>query len=151
MSARRFLSTVSWLAMLALLAAPLTSGCGRSGSAGNKETEPVMVQTELFFGRNVPSGGEVSEEDFQAFLEEVVTREFPAGLTVFDAYGQQQDRGAPLTGQKTKVVLLVHQKGSAGAAKVAKVIKEYRDRFGKPQVMHTTESVEPEFFPGGRD
>lgn len=40
----------------------------------------ILIQDE-FFGRNRP-GGEVSEEQFQKFLQTVVTPRFPDGLTV---------------------------------------------------------------------
>ncbi len=139
------------MAVVASLAASL-AGCGSTASDDKGEgAEPSWVQTELFFGRSIPAGGEVTEEAFQQFLEEVVTKEFPAGLTVCDAYGQQQDEGAPITKQKTKVVLLVHQKTESNEDAVERVIAAYRQRFGKPQVMHTEQAVEPEFFAGGVD
>jgi Protein of unknown function (DUF3574) len=46
-----------------------------------------LQRTELFFGRNSPSG-EISEQDFQGFLDKVVTPLFPDGLTVVDGRGQ---------------------------------------------------------------
>lgn len=46
-----------------------------------------QVHTVIYFGMDVPGGGTVSEEQFDDFLEDVVTREFPKGLTAFDAYG----------------------------------------------------------------
>jgi Protein of unknown function (DUF3574) len=47
-----------------------------------------LVQKDLFFGRNISGGGEVSDEQFQAFVNNVITPRFPSGLTTFDASGQ---------------------------------------------------------------
>ena len=50
-------------------------------------TEP-FIRTELFFGADKPDGTEVSEEDFQDFLDKKVTPLFPDGLTVLSGKGQ---------------------------------------------------------------
>jgi hypothetical protein len=150
MKGRKHPVLLACLVIVAAFAAFLACGCGSTKSESDKkDSRPAWVQTELYFGRGIPTGGEVTEEAFQQFLEEVVTKEFPAGLTVYDAYGQQQDKGAPITHQKTKVVLLVHEKNDANAKAVNGLIEAYRARFGSPQVMHTTQVVDPEFFPGG--
>ena len=46
-------------------------------------------------------------------------------------------------------VLLVHQKDDEAAAAVGRLVSAYRERFGSPQVMQTTQAVEPQFFPAG--
>ena len=43
----------------------------------------------------------------------------------------------------------MHKKNESNAQAVRRLIEEYRARFGSPQVMHTTQAVEPEFFTGG--
>lgn len=100
----------------------------------------------MYFGRNIPAGGAVSEEQFARFLDEVITPEFPLGLTAFDAYGQMRHGDGVIEKQQTKAVLLVHEKTKANSDAVSRVISEYRARFGKPQGMHTTQPLEVEFF-----
>jgi Protein of unknown function (DUF3574) len=148
MKAKTLVTLFVCLAVVVSLAVLAGCGSAKSDDEGDEAEQP-WVQTELYFGRGIPSGGEVTEEAFSQFLEEIVTKEFPAGLTVFDAYGQQQDKGAPITRQKTKVVLLVHQKTQSNAEAVERVIAAYRQRFGNPQVMHAQQAVEPEFFAAG--
>lgn len=46
-----------------------------------------FFRTELYFGRNIPTGGIVSESDWQKFVDEAVTPRFPGGMTVLDADG----------------------------------------------------------------
>ncbi|MBV9833354.1 MAG: DUF3574 domain-containing protein, partial [Alphaproteobacteria bacterium] len=48
----------------------------------------AMTQVDLYFGRNIPGGGEVSDAQWRQFLDEVVTPRFPDGLSVLDVYGQ---------------------------------------------------------------
>src|SRR6266508_151525 len=47
----------------------------------------LFTRTELYFGRNRP-GGEVSEEEFQHFVDVEVTKRFPDGLTLLGGLGQ---------------------------------------------------------------
>ncbi len=119
-----------------------------AGCAGTRKVKEGSrwVQTEVYFGRNIPAGGAVSEEQFARFLDEVITPEFPQGLTVFDAYGQMRHEDGMIEKQQTKAVLLVHEKTGANSDAVESIISEYRARFGKPQVMHTTQPLEVEFF-----
>jgi hypothetical protein len=130
------------LAALLLVVLP-AAGCGED-SAGQVATG--WVRTEIYCGRDIPSGGEVTEPEFAGFLDEVVTAEFPLGLTVFDAYGQMEDTSGAIVKQQTKVILLVYEDNEANGAKVQTVIDAYRGRFGNPQVMKVSAPTEPEFY-----
>jgi Protein of unknown function (DUF3574) len=138
-------TNVIWVLLLAglMLVILFVAGCGESNDG---EAETGWIKTEIYCGREIPSGGEVSESDFAAFLNEVVTAEFPLGLTVFDAYGQMEDSRGSIVKQHTKVILLVHEENETNAAKVRTVIDAYRDRFGNPQVMKISSPTEPEFY-----
>lgn len=141
---RKSVNTISVLLLAGLMLAVLpVAGCGDSGGG---QAETGWVKTEIYCGRNIPSGGEVTEPEFAAFLDEVVTAEFPLGLTVFDAYGQMEDTSGTIVKQQTKVILLVYEDNEANGAKVQKVIDAYRDRFGNPQVMKISAPTEPEFL-----
>jgi len=137
-----FAICVLLLAGMMLVALPLV-GCGESGG---EDAETGWVKTEIYCGREIPSGGEVSESEFADFLDEVVTAEFPLGLTVFDAYGQMEDSSGSIVKQQTKVILLVHEDNEANATKIQTVIDAYRSRFGNPQVMKISSPTEPEFY-----
>lgn len=39
----------------------------------------LVISDRLFFGRDIPGGGMVSDADWAAFLEEIVTPRFPQG------------------------------------------------------------------------
>ncbi|MGH7544329.1 MAG: DUF3574 domain-containing protein, partial [Gemmatimonadota bacterium] len=67
-----------------------------------------MVADRLVFGRAIPEGGSVSDEDWRAFLEEVVTPKFPEGLTVWRAEGQWTDPRGVLVEEPVLVIEIVH-------------------------------------------
>ena len=146
-------SRVTVLLVLVVVAALLLSlviGCGADSDTSDKESKPEWFETGIFFGRNTTSGGEVSEEEFSKFLEDVVTKEFPAGLTVFDSYGQMKDDAGTIQKQATKVVLLVHEKSAANDKAIKGIIDSYREMFDQPQVMRTTTPIDVEFFQSGK-
>lgn len=113
------------------------------------QSRPGWVQTMIYFGMDIPGGGVISEEQFDKFLLDVVTREFPKGLTAFNAYGQMQNDDGSIEKQTTKVVLLVHEESDAERKAVEKVIDAYRSSFGAPQVMRTTSPIDVSFYQGG--
>ncbi|MGH2416156.1 MAG: DUF3574 domain-containing protein, partial [Microcystaceae cyanobacterium] len=63
---------------------------------------PELIQADLFFGRNISGGGEVSEAQFQSFVDNVITPRFPAGLTIFDADGQFLNSTGTLVEEQSK-------------------------------------------------
>ena len=71
---------------LACARAPTAASLAPASACAAGDTS--MVREVLYFGRNRPDGGTVSDADWRAFLDEVVTPGFPAGLTVVDVTGQ---------------------------------------------------------------
>ncbi|MBD1868503.1 DUF3574 domain-containing protein [Cyanobacteria bacterium FACHB-471] len=96
---------------------------------------PELIQTDLFFGRNIPGGGEVSEAQFQAFLDEVITARFPAGLTVFEADGQFQDSTGTIIEERSKVVRLLLDDTVESEAAIDEIITAYTQRFNQESVL----------------
>lgn len=132
--------------LISTLLAILLSCCPGCSSLMGTAGTPGWAASEIYMGRNIPGGGEVSEQQFSEFLATQVTPAFPAGLTVHDAYGQMQDSDLQIVKQKTKVLLLVHEDSAASADAVKKVIFAYRSRFGNPQVMLMKVGITPEFY-----
>ena len=92
---------------------------------------PLAAATmiELYFGRALPGGGEVSEAQWTAFLAQSISPRFPDGLTVIDARGQSADGSGRIVPERTKLVQLGVRDGTAAAAKVDAVIADYKRRF----------------------
>ena len=78
---------LSW--MLAALLLLMLSGCASSSTGAAKKPipgapntiPPQWLRTELYLAA-------VDASEWEAFLAERITPRFPAGFTVFDAYGQ---------------------------------------------------------------
>jgi len=89
----------------------------------------------LYFGRNKPSGGQVSDGEWEAFLSDFVTPRFPNGLTVVHAMGQWRAASGQIEREKTAIVSLLHAGDSTAHAAVAAVAAEYKSRFGQEAVL----------------
>ena len=123
------------LAALALAAATLLA-CG-----GGDEGEPCPAGSEryaeyqLLLGRNTPGGGEVSEQQWAAFLAEVVTPRFPDGLTVLDAAGQWRDSTGAIQRERSKVLWILAAPGDEARRSIDEISEEYERRFQQESVL----------------
>jgi hypothetical protein len=94
-----------------------------------------MVRDILYFGRNRPTGGTVSDAEWQAFLTEVVTPRFPAGLTVVTATGQWRGQTGAVEREQAEVLTLFHTGDRAARRAVEEVMAEYKRRFQQEAVL----------------
>lgn len=84
----------------------------------------------LFFGRSVPGGGQVSEQNWQRFVQTVVTPALPNGFTEVDASGSWLSPTGHATRHEATKLLLVSLPESPGAlAPVQSVRTAYQARF----------------------
>jgi hypothetical protein len=88
----------------------------------------------LYFGRTTPTGV-VSDEDWSAFLRDVVTPRFPAGLTSWQAMGQWRSADGSLTREDSFVVNLVHPPAGTADADIAAIVSAYKERFQQEAVL----------------
>jgi hypothetical protein len=89
----------------------------------------------VYFGRNRPAGGTVSDADWQRFLAEVVTPRFPAGLTVVEATGQWRGANGTVDQERSEIVTIFHAGDEASRRAVADVAAEYKRRFDQEAVL----------------
>jgi hypothetical protein len=97
--------------------------------------DTVLVRDVVYFGRNRPAGGTVSEADWQAFLDEVVTPRFPAGLTVVAARGQWRGREGAVEREQAEVLTVFHPDDAAARRAVMEIATEYKRRFQQEAVL----------------
>jgi len=98
-------------------------------------TGKLFHRTELYFGRNRP-GGEVSEAEFQHFLEVEVTKRFPDGLTLLDGLGQFQDSAGTIQKEKSKLLILFYPLNDREADhKVEDIRSAYKGQFQQESVL----------------
>ncbi|MBD6618647.1 DUF3574 domain-containing protein [Komarekiella sp. 'clone 1'] len=101
----------------------------------NNSSVPKFIQTELFFGRNIPGGGEVSQSKFQTFVDSVITPRFPAGLTIFDGNGQFLNSTGTIIEEPSKVVTLLLEDGLSNETAVNEIVAAYRQQFNQESVL----------------
>ena len=86
-----------------------------------------MAELVLYFGQDIPGGGQVDAAAWAGFAGRVLTPAFPDGFTEYDASGQWRDaRTGRLVREQTRVVQVF---GTAPAASVAGVTAAYRAAF----------------------
>jgi hypothetical protein len=113
----------------------LTVGFGTSSDLFANSSVSKLIQTDLYFGRNISGGGTVTESDFQTFLNNVVTPLFPDGLTVFDADGQFLDSTGKLIKEASKLLTLIFEDTTLNEISVNDIIDTYLERFNQESVL----------------
>ncbi len=129
--------TASALVTIAALAACAFILSCSSEAQTNPCPDGTEAYTEyrLFFGRgNADNRQVVSDQQWEKFLEDTITREFPAGLTVLDAYGQYTSAGT-LIKEDTKILIILVSPDADSAPKIDTIIEEYKQRFAQQAVL----------------
>jgi uncharacterized protein DUF3574 len=128
-------------ATVRILAVILAAGCAASDSNWRR--------TELYFGTSVPGGGGlVSDADWQAFLDQVVTPRFPDGFTVVQATGQYRESNGTLErDERTRIVIVLHPPRTLqeDQTKLDEIAREYVRRFHQDSVLRTDGDAQVQF------
>lgn len=110
------------------------------------ETLGDTVADRLFFGRNIPGGGTVSDSAFAAFVDQVVTPRFPAGLTILRADGQWRGETGAVEREQSVVIEVMHPAGPAADDDLREIADEYKRRFRQEAVLRVTVPVRMRFY-----
>jgi len=100
-----------------------------------------MVVDRLFFGTNIPNGGQVSDDDWKAFVKDVVTPRFKDGLTVVEGNGQWLDPRGDVVREHVHIVEVAHKRDVATDDAIRAIADEYKKRFKQDAVLRVTEPV----------
>ncbi|HET9983799.1 MAG TPA: DUF3574 domain-containing protein [Longimicrobiales bacterium] len=104
------------------------------------------VAERLTFGRSIPGGGSVSDEEWATFLRDVITPRFPRGLTVWRAEGQWLDPRSTLVREPVVVVEIVHEASADVGAALRDIAHEYKRRFHQDAVLGVTAPVSARLY-----
>jgi hypothetical protein len=135
---------MQYLKLPALALAFAGLGVGAIAAYRFKATEPAAVcrvgtaayaRLELLFGLGKQGGGEVSEEEWRAFLETEVTPRFPDGLTVLAAYGQWRNRSGEVSKEPSRVLVIWHRRDADSETAIEAIRQAYKAQFGQESVM----------------
>ena len=123
------------------------AGCGPSPSTGLRGSglsceDGAGVRTELFFGLGKPSGGLVSQSEWERFVEEYITPRFKNGLTIVDASGQWMDKKGEITQERARIVILFHGGSEEAERSIEYIRDKYKQLFGQESVMRISMCAE---------
>ena len=95
-----------------------------------------FARTELFFGTE-KAGPDVTDAQFRAFVNRVVTPRFPDGLTQYDAFGQFRDSSGQIVKERSKVIILLYPVGDAerSSVEIEEIRDVYEDAFDQESVL----------------
>jgi len=132
--ARKMALALWFLATLSL------AGCASRGPACHLDGES-MVRTELYFGRSMPGGQQVSAAQWAGFLESEVTPRFRQGLTVLDANGQWLAATGKVVKERTKLLILIYPDTPGNRSAIGEIIDAYKRRFKQQAVLRVAGRV----------
>ncbi len=126
-------ATIVSAASAQAVATPVVEGTPAVAENACDATSPGVgaepwIRTELYFGTTIPNdGGDVSDAEWNAFLDEEITPRFPDGLTVLEGYGQfLNSRG--VIAEEDSIVLIIFYPGEFVEDSSA-AIEEIRDAY----------------------
>ena len=99
----------------------------------------MFARTELFFGLSRPDGSEITEAEFDGFLDDFVTPRFPDGLTLLSGDGQFKDSTDAIIEEGSKLLILLYPLSRESSALVDDIRSDYKDQFQQQSVLRADE------------
>lgn len=103
------------------------------------------TKTELYFGLSIPGGGTVSEAEWHAFEDTVITKILNNGSTIYDARGKWRSEQEQIITENTKVVMSLNMMTPEVSAKFDEIRERYKKYYMQESVMRIDSKVEAEF------
>ncbi|QKJ32216.1 DUF3574 domain-containing protein [Mucilaginibacter mali] len=107
----------------------------------------TMQRTDLYFGRTIPGGGQVTDEQWKNFSDSVISRYFPEGYTEVAATGRWRDTQTKETITEPSVVVTFLGKASARRnAALDSVTRQYIRGFHQQSVLRADSKTRIRFI-----
>jgi hypothetical protein len=120
-------------AALALLLCALLASCAHAPHAGG-------VMDTLYFGLSRP-GGQVSESEWQEFMNTEISSRFPDGFTIVEGKGQRKNKNGEILSEATKILQLGHDGSEENEAKFRQIIDAYKKNFDQESVYRSSQKA----------
>jgi hypothetical protein len=105
-----------------------------------------MLSDRLVFGRNIPSGGIVSDSAWEVFVRDVVSPRLPDGLTIWRAEGQWRDAEGRVVREPSLVLEVFHRHDTAIDLALREIAAEYKRRFRQEAVLRAATPARVNLF-----
>jgi hypothetical protein len=109
-------------------------GCAVAPRPVCHDSERSLTLDTLYFGTASPNGP-ISPAQWHAFVEQVVSVEFPKGYTVLRAEGAWRGESGELEREESYVVQLVHEDEAEAAQSIERIISRYKKQFHQEAVL----------------
>ena len=125
-------------ALVAALTLVAVIGCSRTPPSTAPAPGPTQsIIDRLSFGRDIPTGGTVSDSAWLTFLDEVVTPRFPGGFGVVRTEGQWRYADGRIQREAGFTLELYHEPGSPPDSTFEAIAREYIRRFNQEAVARS--------------
>ena len=132
---KRYLQLLVIAVVCAGLGAGVTTAYRLAAEPACRAGAAPYARLELLFGLGRRRSGEVSEDEWRAFLEMEVTPRFPAGLTVLAAYGQWRSPSGLMIKEPSRMLVIWYRHEPASEAAIEAIRGAYKLRFGQESVL----------------
>ncbi|BAY22096.1 hypothetical protein NIES2100_18590 [Calothrix sp. NIES-2100] len=118
---------------------------GPAADLFDNSATPKLIEVDAYFGRNIPGDGEVSQKQFQKFIDNVLAPSVP-GLTIFKAQGQVRSANGSITKENSQVVKLILEDTLANETALSNALKTYQQKFnGAGELIVANQDVKVSF------
>jgi len=124
-----------WIALVLVACFMLASHTFSPLTAQGEIAEPGWIQTDLYFGRNMPDDAVVADEQWHRFVQEVVTPLFPDGLTVTQGYGQFRTATGEAIRENASIITIIHPRATPTEGHFQTIRQRYRTDFQQQSVL----------------
>jgi hypothetical protein len=119
------------------------SGDTASARKNGFESEK-FARTELYFGTAKPDGSTVTDQQFDTFLDEIITPRFPEGLTLVSGLGQFLGSAGVIVQEASKLLILLYPERArkANNSKIEEIREAYKQSFQQESVLRSDRCCE---------
>lgn len=103
------------------------------GTAGC--TTSRFVETDLYFGRSIPDGNQVTEAEWESFVQSQIGQAFPNGFTVMTARGAWKDTKGVTIYEPSMLVRVIYKTNQQLDRRIDSVRSAYQRLFRQESVM----------------
>jgi hypothetical protein len=105
-----------------------------------------MIETDLYFGQSKPSGGTVSETEWNDFKEKYISKVFKEGSTIINVTGNWYDPEAhKLITEPTYKVIYFYKRSAAISKQIDSLRYWYKNLFQQQSVLRVDKKVKASF------
>ena len=111
------------------------------------EKEEKYIKVELFFGLNKTDGGKVSEQEWEAFADTVISRVFYKGATIIKSDGRWLS-GSTLIKEESRVVTYfskIYEMTDEFSEEIDAIRSKYKEYCKQEAVLRTDEFINASF------